>query len=73
LSYKEQRELEVLPTTIEKLESKRGALHAQMADADFYRQPGAGIASAQQRLDEIEADLSRAYERWEVLEEKQGG
>src|SRR5690554_6834941 len=38
LSYKDQRELDALPQTIEALEAEQEALHAQMADPAFYQQ-----------------------------------
>ena len=37
LSYKEQRELDQLPTRIEKLESEIAAMHDVMADAGYYQ------------------------------------
>jgi len=69
LSYKEQSELEKLPAKIEAWEEEQETLHAQMASSDFYQQDNDVITKAQQNLAEIEADLAKAYARWEELED----
>jgi len=67
-SFKEQREMESLPKTIEALEAEQRDLHARMAEADFYRQDSAVINAAQARLEELEKTLEANYRRWEALE-----
>jgi ATP-binding cassette subfamily F protein uup len=67
-SYKDQRELDLLPTTIEKLEAEIATLHEQVASPAFYKQPAAEIAATQRRLKDCEARLSAAFQRWEELE-----
>jgi ATP-binding cassette subfamily F protein uup len=69
LSFKEQRELDSLPATIEKCESAIAELHQAMAAPTFYQQPGPQIAAEQARLKELEDQLATAYERWESLEQ----
>lgn len=71
LSFKEQRELETLPATIEQLEAEIAQLHAEMANPQFYQQPGDKIAKAQAQLADKEAKLTHAYSRWEELEASQ--
>ena len=68
LSYKDQRELDVLPGLIEALETEQETLHAHMSDPAFFRGDKADILTAQDRLAELEVKLAEAYERWEVLE-----
>ena len=68
LSYKEKRELEALPETIETLESKIAAIHQQMADPGFYQTAGAKIAEVQAELTALESELETAFTRWEELE-----
>jgi len=68
LSFKEQQELAALPATIEALEHELAALHAAMATADYYRQPGDVLARDRSRLDDAERRLAAAYVRWETLE-----
>ena len=69
LAYREKRELETLPTTIETLEAKIAELHEMMARPDFYKQPSAEIAEKQNSLKELGQQLASAYARWEELEE----
>ncbi|MEM9695106.1 MAG: ATP-binding cassette domain-containing protein, partial [Myxococcota bacterium] len=68
LSFKEKRELESLPQTIEALEAEQSTLHAKMADPGFYKGGPEEVATATARLASIETELARAYERWEALE-----
>ena len=68
LSYKEQRELEQLPVTIEQLEGKVAALHAELADPEFYKQSSAHIAARTAAARDLEAKLAAAYQRWQALE-----
>lgn len=70
LSYKEQRELDTLPATIEGLEQERDQLHANMSGADFYQQDKTKIAQAQARLEQLDQSLIAAYAKWEELEAK---
>ena len=69
LSYKEQRELEKLPTQIEKMEADVAALHEEMVDASFYRRPAQEIATTQKSLQGLEERLEAAYARWQDLEQ----
>ena len=68
LSFKERRELETLPATIETLEAAVRELHASMADPAFFRQEKGVIAEANARLATLENQLAEAYDRWESLE-----
>ena len=67
-SFKEQRELESLPTLIETLETEIGGLHAAMAEPDYYRQPGERLGRDQAHLRDLESRLAAAFARWETLE-----
>ena len=66
--FKEQRELESLPLLIEKLEGEQEAIHQRMADPAFYQRAGDQVAESKARLEQVEAELRKAYERWEALE-----
>jgi ATP-binding cassette subfamily F protein uup len=68
LSYREQRELEALPTQIESLEAEQRALSAQIAHPAFYTEPADTIRSAMARLESLEAELAEVYTRWDALE-----
>ncbi len=67
LSFKESRELESLPALIESLEGELDALHSQLADPAFYRNPDSVVA-ARKRLADLETQHTHAFERWENLE-----
>jgi ATP-binding cassette subfamily F protein uup len=69
LTFKERRELETLPDTIEALEAEKQALYDALADPALYKGSGAEIARLQVRLDCLEPELLAAYARWEHLEE----
>jgi len=69
LGYKEQRELEMLPSMIEKLDAQLAELHDKLADPGFYRQDATEIAKVQSHLAKLEAELERHYQRWEELEQ----
>jgi ABC transport system ATP-binding/permease protein len=71
LAFKVQRELENLPALIEKLETRLAALHAEMAEPGFFKQPGAIIASRQSEERDAAAQLAAAFTRWEEIESSQ--
>ncbi len=68
LSYNDQRELELLPEKIEKLESEQHKLVAVTSAADFYQQEKHTVNQAMSRLTEIENELAKVYKRWEELD-----
>ncbi len=68
-SYKEQRELDALPGRIEQLETELADVQQQLADPAVYERLGAeGLAGLGERLNDLEAELEAAYERWAELE-----
>ena len=67
LSFKEGRELEQLPSTIERLEAERNGLYGSLADLEFLRN-GAATAAAKARLAVVDHELTQAMARWEALE-----
>ena len=69
LSYKEKREFEKLPSTIEQLENQIAEIHRQMGSPDFYQKPGSEISKVQTSLTSLETELSAAYLRWEALDQ----
>jgi ATP-binding cassette subfamily F protein uup len=73
LTYQEQLDLEALPKQIEQLETKQTELHEEISKPEFYQQAAELVAKTQDQLATLEAELEQAYERWEILEEKQNG
>ncbi len=71
LSYKDQQALEALPQTIEQLEAEQVSIEERFCQADYFTvQPEASLRD-QQRLSVLQAELAKAYEDWQLLEEKQ--
>ena len=70
LSYRERRELDALPAQIEALETERDALAGTIADPAFYKEPTAAIASALERLQQIDGELADLYARWDALDSR---
>ncbi len=68
LTFKERQELDALPGKIEAYDAEIAALHLEMAEPQFYQQPGTQIAAEQARLKQLEEHLAAAYQRWEDLE-----
>ena len=73
ISFSERREMEALPERIEALEGRIAALHERLADPSLYREPSPIIAGARRSLDEAEAELAEAFERWSDLERQAAG
>ena len=70
LSFKEQRELEQLPTQIASLEREQSALRERVASPLFYREPADAIKDALARLAAVEIELTQAYSRWDELDSR---
>ncbi len=68
LSYKLQRELELLPAKIEELEALIETKAGEMNHADFYTQAPEAISQHADELKQAQDELSHAYTRWEELE-----
>jgi ATP-binding cassette subfamily F protein uup len=71
LTYQEQLDLKALPAKIEELEARQQAFNEQMSDPAFYQQDADKISEVQKQVAVLEAEMETAFERWEVLEEKQ--
>ncbi|MFN9154849.1 MAG: ABC transporter C-terminal domain-containing protein, partial [bacterium] len=68
LSFKETRELESMPATIEKLEADIATVGTALADPALYTRDPAGLKELQAKLSGLEDGLSRAMQRWADLE-----
>ncbi|MGD9720168.1 MAG: ATP-binding cassette domain-containing protein [Pirellulales bacterium] len=69
LSFNERKERELLPATIESIETELAARHTKMAQPEYYRQAGERIAEEAARLRQLESQLADAYRRWEELDQ----
>ncbi len=68
MSYKDQRDLSLLPAKIEVLEAEQKELQGRIADPAWFRADPARATDSLQRLQALEAELGAAYERWDLLE-----
>ncbi|UUX51247.1 ATP-binding cassette domain-containing protein [Nisaea acidiphila] len=69
LSYKDQRALEILPNTIEKLGTEIAALADRLADPDLFTRDPDAFQKASKRLETAQAELDEAETKWLELEE----
>ena len=72
LSYKLQRELDLLPETIETLEIEIEKLQKTLEDPAFYDQPFEETQPILELLTKNQQSLETATERWIELDEQQG-
>jgi ABC transport system ATP-binding/permease protein len=69
LSFKDARELEALPQSIEALEKEQAEIIAALGSSEFYAATNsAGVAATNARLEALGQELHEAYLRWEELE-----
>lgn len=68
LSYKEQRELEALPSQIEKLEQGLSDLQLQISDPAFYQQTAAVTNEVLAKVSAMQLQLEQLLDRWAELE-----
>ncbi len=68
LGYKETRELAALPGTIETLETEQATLRETINAPEFFGRPHGETRPVLERLEAIDEELARLYERWEALE-----
>jgi len=69
LSYNEQRELDLLPESIERLEARLSELQDQVAEPGFYALDRAQSQTILQELERTQASIDKALERWGELED----
>jgi ATP-binding cassette subfamily F protein uup len=68
LSYKDQRELGLLPRKIEHQEAELSEIQENLSDPDLYRTDPQAVTDLSQRMTELEQLLAADYARWEELE-----
>jgi ABC transport system ATP-binding/permease protein len=68
LSYKLARELDMLPSRVEKLEKQLAELAETMNKPDFFRQSPDAVNKITTETQSLQSELEAAYSRWEELE-----
>ena len=69
LSFKEQRELELLPDRIAQMELRQKELQAEMASPGFYQSGRDIIAAVTTELASVDETLRQSFARWEELQD----
>ena len=67
LSYKEQRELDGLPSAIQQMEAQQKAIEQELFDGSIYTSNAKRAAELTARNSKIEEELMAALQRWETL------
>ncbi|MBI4312745.1 MAG: ATP-binding cassette domain-containing protein [Chloroflexi bacterium] len=67
--FRQQKELDALPQTIESLEREQHELLQAMGDPGLYKRDKAEIVAINDRLEAVPKLLAEAYARWEELEQ----
>ncbi len=66
----ETKELNELPAIIQGLEAEQESLVAKLSDGALYKNDPGKFSEIQEKLVQIEAELTKKFERWEALEAK---
>ena len=69
----EIKELEQLPIDINVLEKEQEGLVLQMGDSALYKDDPKKLAQIQAQMKVIEAELTKHFAIWEILEAKSNG
>lgn len=69
LSFKEQKELEELPSLIEQLESEQAQINEQLTQPETYSNAEI-VKTLQVRLNEIDSEIETKMMRWDELENR---
>jgi ATP-binding cassette subfamily F protein uup len=68
LGFNETRELEQVPSTIERLEAEHAKLIARLSEPEFYKSDAAEQALLHASIADLAEQLELAYARWDELE-----
>jgi len=68
LSFKEKKELEELPSLLEKKENRIEEIHQLLADPALYQEEGSRVAGLKEELETSEGELEILFARWEELD-----
>ena len=69
MKFRDERELESLPRTIELLEKEQKNLYQAMADPGLYKKEKSEILAVNERHEAVSKRLIETYARWEELEQ----
>jgi ATP-binding cassette subfamily F protein uup len=69
LSYKDQRDYDLLPGRVEDLGAEIAAAEAALSDPDLYAKNPTRFAELTQKIEKLRAERDAAEERWLALAE----
>lgn len=69
MSYKDKRELELLPEKIEQLEANIEEIQTLLSHPDTYKSDPENIPVLQEKLNAKQKQLAEYYQRWETLDD----
>ncbi|MEN8614286.1 ATP-binding cassette domain-containing protein [Dehalogenimonas sp. THU2] len=69
--FRQQKELDLLPHTIQALETERDELFREMGDPALYKKDKTELENRKQRIETIKELLVPMYARWDELEQLQ--
>jgi ATP-binding cassette subfamily F protein uup len=67
--FRQQKELDALPLTIQALEKEQEGFYQAMGDADLYKKNKSKIVGMKERFEDVKRLLAESYHRWEELEQ----
>ena len=67
--FRQRKELDSLPLTIQALETEQEDLYRAMGDPDLYKNDKSEIVSKKERLEVVKRLLAESYTHWEELEQ----
>jgi ATP-binding cassette subfamily F protein uup len=70
LSYKDQRDYDLLPGRVEELGAEIAAAEAALSDPDLYSKNPASFAELTQKIERLRTERDTAEERWLMLAEQ---
>lgn len=68
LLNREKKEHEELPLQIEKMEAEHQTLSEKLWDPELYQKDPLGVDKTKARIAELEAEIEKAYQRWNELD-----
>ncbi|MBD3732859.1 MAG: ATP-binding cassette domain-containing protein [Sphingopyxis sp.] len=70
LSYKDQRDYDLLPTRIEEIEGEMAAMEAELSDGSLFTRHNARFSALTAKLDKLRDEKAAAEDRWLALAEE---
>ena len=71
MSFKEQKQLETMESTIGEAEQKVSELQAVLNDPAVYKDRASEVTTLIKQLEDARAHVEALYSRWQALEELQ--